>query len=298
MAEGTEQIEWIALRNIVPGENPRTVRPSRERILDYARSIAHCGLLVPLLAERRDGACHLLAGHTRLAALKELKENRSLRELAQRNGIDVDHVPVRFFNGNAQRLLLLPIIENNFHDLMNDVDLAQRVKLLLDAGTDPAMLEHFFGRTPYKRLLEVLKLPKHAQQLIKDGKLSSTTALKIAKEIPRPDALVRKLIRTSKKVDELCLNGRRKLPRVTEGVLTGKQTTMRVVNEVAALVCAQEWKCAKGTLRADDPFFTLLHGLQHGMKSAGIVEALRDGRTIEAPPKKKRGRKPKNKGTT
>jgi len=213
-----EHIVHVALPDLVLGENPRTVRPSQQRIEEYARSIAHCGILVPLIAERVNGKCQLLAGHTRVAALRYLANDRALRELAERNGVNTHQVPVRFFTGDAQRRLLLPIIENNFHDLMNEVDVATRVELLLETGTDRTVLDHFFGHARFMRFPKLLALDPEIQQWIKTGRLKPTTALKFAKEIPKPGQLLRKLRSVCGKVDDLCANGRRKVPRVTDAV--------------------------------------------------------------------------------
>ena len=286
-----EAITHVALQDLVLVENARTVRPGQDRIEAYARSIAHCGILVPLIAVRVDGHCHLLAGHTRVAALRYLATDAGLRKLASKNHVDIHHVPVRFFTGDEQRRLLLPIVENNFHDLMNEVDVANRVKLLLEIGTDRAVLDHVFGHARFIRFPQLLALDPRIQQWIKDGRLSPSTAIKFAKLITKPGALVRKLQSRLNKADELLAPGRRKLPRVTEGLLTGKQTTMRVVNTVATRLHADQW---------DSPgaqaVFTLLHGLQLGLKDEELVDALVQGRMIPEPPKKKRGRKPKPKG--
>lgn len=288
-----EHIEWIAVRDIVPGSNARSVAPSRDRVLEHARSIAHFGILVPLIAERRDGICHLLAGNTRLAALREVRDDSVLVALAQLNKVDLERVPVRFFTGDEQSKLLLPVVENNFRDLMNDVDLARRVRLMLDTGTPPAMLESFFGSAYYKRLLAVLELPLEVQQMIRDGRMKSSTALKFARDIPKPRALVRALQRASHKVDELYRNGRRRILRVTEAVVRGKHTPMRVVNEVAAKLDNIPPTRLGLTTAQTDVVCSVLHGLQHGMNADAILNALESGTHITAPPVKKRGRKPK-----
>lgn len=288
MTAAADHIVQVALHDLVLGENPRTVRPAPQRIEEYARSIAHCGILVPLIAVSVEGRCHLVAGHTRVAALHYLAADPLLCRLAAKNQVDIHHVPVRFFTGDEQRRLLLPIVENNFHDLMNEVDVANRVKLLLDIGTDRAMLDHFFGHARFIRFPQLRALEPRIQQWIKDGRLSPSTAVKFAKLIPKPSALVRKLQSRLNKADELLARGRRKLPRVTEGLLTGKQTTMRVVNAVATRLHAGKWDCPGA-----QAVFTLLHGLQLGLKGEELVDALVHGRMIPEPPKKKRGRKPK-----
>ncbi len=131
MSAPSEHIQWVPLLHIVPGTNTRTVKPRTERIADYARSIARYGVLVPLLAEQRDSTYHLHAGHTRLAALHQVRDDKHLSRLAQRNGVDLHRVPVRLVPNNNRNHLLLPMLENNLRDPLNDVDAAALVQLLV-----------------------------------------------------------------------------------------------------------------------------------------------------------------------
>ena len=184
---------------------------------------------------------------------------------------------------------MLPIIENNFHDVMNEVDVATQVRSLLDAGQEVQQLEEFFGKPKFALLLSVLALPAEVQDLIKADRIKASTAVKFAKEIPKPGQLLRNLRSVCGKVDDLCAHGRRKVPRVTDAVFTGRQTTMRVVNELAQRLHVRQW---------DGPVaqavYTLLHGLQLGLKGDELEDALVHGRSLPEPPKKKRGRKPKD----
>ena len=120
-----ESIEWVAVEEIVLGTNPRTVKPSKDRVAEYARSIALYGILVPLIADKKADGYHLQAGYTRLAAVAALKADKALTALAQLNNVDLDRVPVRIYQGDEKGRLMLPIIENNFHDVMNEVDVAE-----------------------------------------------------------------------------------------------------------------------------------------------------------------------------
>ncbi len=52
MSEQKESIEWVAIGDIVLGTNARTIKPGKERINEYARSIAMYGILVPLIADK------------------------------------------------------------------------------------------------------------------------------------------------------------------------------------------------------------------------------------------------------
>lgn len=282
----TESIEWVAVEDIVLGTNPRTVKPGKDRVAEYARSIALYGILVPLIAEKKSDGYHLQAGYTRLAALAALKADKALLALAQLNNVDVDHVPVRIYQGDEKGRLMLPIIENNFHDVMNEVDVAHQVKQLLEAGEAAKTLEDFFGKAHFTLLLSVLALPPEVQELIKADRIKASTAVKFAKEIPEPAKLLKALNKASDKVEELYKSGKRKNKRITEGVLKGKQTPMKVVNEVAAHLKTNELKGA-------DLLLNFLHGLQSGMDAQSLLEALADGREIPAPPAKKRGRKKK-----
>ncbi|TXI78604.1 MAG: hypothetical protein E6Q44_11000 [Flavobacteriales bacterium] len=286
MGAKQEAIEWVAVEEIILGQNPRTVKPSKERVQEYARSIALYGILVPLIAEKRGTGYHLQAGYTRLAALAQLKADKALTTLAQLNQVDLERVPVRIYQGDEKGRLMLPIIENNFHDVMNEVDVAQQVKALIDAGQDTKTLEDFFGRNKFTLLLSVLALPAEVQELIKSDRLKASTAVKFAKEIPEPGKLLKALNKATDKVEELYKSGKRKNKRITEGVLKGKQTPMKVVNDVAAELKNRD-------LEGGELLLNFLHGLQSGMDATSLLEALADGRTIEAPPVKKRGRKKK-----
>ena len=286
MPAKTEAIEWVALSDIVKGTNARTITPSKDRINEYARSIAMYGILVPLIAEKQKDGYHLQAGYTRLAALAQLKADKALSALAQLNGVDLDRVPVRLFTGDEKGRLMLPIIENNFHDVMNEVDVANQVKQLLDAGQDVKQLEDFFGKPKFTLLLSVLALPNEVQELIKADRIKASTAVKFAKEIPEPAKLLKALNKASDKVEQLYKSGKRKNKRITEGVLKGKQTPLKVVNDVAAHLRTNKLKGAELLLN-------FLHGLQSGMDAESILEALVNGDLIEAPPVKKRGRKRK-----
>jgi len=286
MPAKTEAIEWVAISDIVKGTNARTITPSKDRINEYARSIAMYGILVPLIAEKQKDGYHLQAGYTRLAALAQLKADKALSTLAQLNGVDLDRVPVRLYTGDEKGRLMLPIIENNFHDVMNEVDVANQVKQLLDAGQDVKQLEDFFGKPKFTLLLSVLALPNEVQELIKADRIKASTAVKFAKEIPEPAKLLKALNKASDKVEQLYKSGKRKNKRITEGVLKGKQTPLKVVNDVAAHLRTNKLKGAELLLN-------FLHGLQSGMDAESILEALVNGDMIEAPPVKKRGRKRK-----
>ena len=286
MSKKQESIEWVAVSDIVLGTNARTIKPSKDRINEYARSIAMYGILVPLIADKRGDAFHLEAGYTRMAALAQLREDKALTALANLNGVDLERVPVRIYKGDEKGRLMLPIIENNFHDVMNEVDVATQVKHLLDAGQDVKSLEDFFGKPKFTLLLSVLALPAAVQELIKSDRIKASTAVKFAKEIPEPGKLLKALNKATDKVEELYKSGKRKNKRITEGVLKGKQTPMKVVNDVAAHL-------KTNTLKGGDLLLNFLHGLQSGMDAQSLLEALADGREIPAPPVKKRGRKKK-----
>lgn len=286
MSAHKESIEWVAVADIVLGTNARTIKPSKDRINEYARSIAMYGILVPLIADKKGDAYHLQAGYTRMAALAQLKEDKALTALAKLNGVDLERVPVRIYKGDDKGRLMLPIIENNFHDVMNEVDVATQVKHLLDAGEDVKNLEDFFGKVKFTLLLSVLALPPEVQELIKADRIKASTAVKFAKEIPEPAKLLKALNKATDKVEELYKSGKRKNKRITEGVLKGKQTPMKVVNDVAAHLKTNRLKGA-------DLLLNFLHGLQSGMDAQTLLEALAEGTAIPAPPVKKRGRKKK-----
>ena len=281
-----ESIEWVAVEEVVLGSNARTVKPGKDRVAEYARSIALYGILVPLIADRKSDGYHLQAGYTRLAALAALKADKALLALAQLNNVDVDRVPVRIYQGDEKGRLMLPIIENNFHDVMNEVDVATQVKQLLEAGEEARTLEDFFGKPRFTLLLSVLALPPEVQELIKADRIKASTAVKFAKEIPEPSKLLKALNRATDKVEALYKSGKRKNKRITEGVLKGRQTPMKVVNDVAA-------ELKRTRLKGSDLLLSFLHGLQSGMDSAALLEALTNGTPIAAPPVKRRGRKKK-----
>lgn len=281
-----ESIEWVAVEEVVLGSNARTVKPGKDRVAEYARSIALYGILVPLIADRKSDGYHLQAGYTRLAALAALKADKALLALAQLNNVDVDRVPVRIYQGDEKGRLMLPIIENNFHDVMNEVDVATQVKQLLEAGEEARTLEDFFGKPRFTLLLSVLALPPEVQELIKADRIKASTAVKFAKEIPEPNKLLKALNRATDKVEALYKSGKRKNKRITEGVLKGRQTPMKVVNDVAT-------ELKRTRLKGSDLLLSFLHGLQSGMDSAALLEALTNGTPIAAPPVKRRGRKKK-----
>ncbi|MCB0780525.1 MAG: ParB N-terminal domain-containing protein [Flavobacteriales bacterium] len=286
MSTKKESIEWVTVADIVLGSNPRTVKPNKERVAEYARSIALYGILVPLIAEKKPDGYHLQAGYTRLAALEQLKGDKALSALAVMNNVDLERVPVRIYQGDEKGRLMLPIIENNFHDVMNEVDVAHQVRQLMEAGQDARSLEEFFGKPKFALLLSVLALPAEVQELIKADRIKASTAVKFAKEIPDPAKLLKALNKASDKVEELYKSGRRKNKRITEGVLKGKQTPMKVVNDVAAGL-------KRTKLEGSDLLLNFLHGLQSGMDAETLLEALAKGEEIPAPPVKKRGRKKK-----
>jgi ParB-like chromosome segregation protein Spo0J len=213
MSKRTESIEWVALGDIVLGTNARTIRPAKDRINEYARSIAMYGILVPLIAEKHADGYHLQAGYTRMAALAQLKADKALTALAQLNGVDLDRVPVRLYTGDEKGRLMLPIIENNFHDVMNEVDVATQVRSLLDAGQEVQQLEEFFGKPKFALLLSVLALPTEVQELIKADRIKASTAVKFAKEIPEPAKLLKALNKASDKVEQLYKSGKRRIAR-------------------------------------------------------------------------------------
>jgi hypothetical protein len=176
------------------------------------------------------------------------------------------------------------------------VDVATQVKALLDAGEDLKNLEDFFGKPKLTQLLSVLALPPEVQDLIKADRLKASTAVKFAKEIPEPAKLLKALNTATDKVEQLYKSGKRKNKRITEGVLKGKHTPMKVVNDAAAHLTANKLKVPNGTSGAW-LLLNFLHGMQSGMDAESILEALVNGEAIEAPPVKKRGRKKKAKET-
>ncbi len=292
----TEAIEWVAVEDIVLGRNARTVKPGKDRVNEYARSIAMYGILVPLIAEKKADGYHLQAGYTRMAALAQLKTDKALSALAALNDVDLERAPVRIYPGDAKGRLMLPIIENNFHDVMNEVDVANQVRALLDAGEELRTLEDFFGKPKLTLLLSVLALPAEVQELIKADRLKASTAVKFAKEIPEPAKLLKALNTATDKVEQLYKSGKRKNKRITEGVLKGKHTPMKVVNDAAAHLQANKLKVPNGTNGAW-LLLNFLHGMQSGMDAESILEALVNGEAIDAPPLKKRGRKKKERAT-
>ena len=72
------------------------------------------------------------------------------------------------------------------------------------------------------------------------------------------------------------------------------QTAAGVMNEVCACLHREAWTGADYAQHPADIAYTIRHWVQRGLHSADIVEVLRKGGTIEQPPLKKRGRKPKN----
>lgn len=298
MAARTESIEWVALQDIVLGVNARTIKPAKDRINEYARSIAMYGILVPLIAEKKADGYHLQAGYTRMAALAALKADKALSALAQLNGVDLERVPVRLYTGDEKGRLMLPIIENNFHDVMNEVDVATQVRSLLDAGQDVKQLEDFFGKAKFTLLLSVLALPPEVQELIKADRIKASTAVKFAKEIPEPAKLLKALNKASDKVEQLYKSGKRKNKRITEGVLKGKQTPLKVVNDVAATLKKNPPSFPAAQPEATRLLLNFLHGLQQGMDAESILEAMASGEDIQAPEVKKRGRKRKEQQPT
>lgn len=293
MSDKKESIAWVPLADIVLGTNARTIKPGKDRIQEYARSIAMYGILVPLIADRVNGKYHLHAGYTRISALQALKADPALTALAQLNSVDLERVPVRVYTGDDKGRLMLPIIENNFHDVMNDVDVANQVKQLLEAGQEARTLEDFFGKPKFTLLLSVLALPPEVQDLIKADRIKASTAVKFAKEIPEPAKLLKALNKASDKVEQLYKSGKRKNKRITEGVLKGKQTPLKVVNDAAATLKNNPPAFATAQPEAARLLLHFLHGLQQGMDAPSILEALATGQAIEAPVAKKRGRRKK-----
>lgn len=256
----------------------RTHHPAPERVADVARSIAHCGLVVPLLAERRGHTYHLHSGHLRLAALLQVNDDRSLRDLAQRNGVDVQHVPVRVCNGNKRRHLLMALVENVHREALNPVDEALQVQQLLEDDDTRASVEHCMGVHRLRQLAQVLTLPGEVQQLLKRGRVDMEVALRYAKAYPKPAQQVRALHRMLNK--EAVLH-RRTVPPPTLGLKPKYPTPMKVINALAT----QLHQAPQGF----ELLLTALHGLQKRMTADEILAALNGG-GIEAPEMKKRGR--------
>jgi len=57
MSVQKESIEWVEIADIVLGTNARTIKPSKERVNEYARSIAMYGILVPLIERVTPTTC-------------------------------------------------------------------------------------------------------------------------------------------------------------------------------------------------------------------------------------------------
>lgn len=86
---------------------------------------------------------------------------------------------------------------------------------------------------------------------------------KVRQGDPEPGKLLKSLSRATDKVEELYKSGKRKNKRITEGVLKGKQTPMKVVNDVAAHLHTN-------TLKDSELLLNFLHAMQHGMDAESI----------------------------
>lgn len=276
-------VQQIPLRALVVHEPVRSVHPSPQRTLEVARSIVHFGVLAPGIAEQHGALYHLLTGQERWSALRLVHDDRVLSLQARRNGVDIDHFPVRLFTGSPHHRLLLPLIENSCRTAMNEVDTAERLHQLLQAGADAEEVKGMLGAARFRDLLAVLELPPEVQQQLKRGTLSARVALRFARHLPKPGQLVRKLHGVARKVNALYLSEPPVRP-VKEGP-PRKRTPMRTINEAARLLheSGTTNERVQGAL-------CVLHALQKGLHGAALVQALWAGQHIEAPPKKKRGR--------
>lgn len=287
MSNNKQQVQYLKLDEITMGVNPRTTI-KKDRIKEYARSIAAYGVLIPLVVTKEGNDYHLQDGYSRIEAIKQIGEDKVLQALAKANDVDLSSLPCIVHQGDERSKLMVPIISNNLKEKLDPVDTAHQLNILISSGEDVKNLEELFGKTQFNLLLNVLALPEEVQKMIKEEKIEASTAVKWAKTIKDEKKLIKQLTKAEEKVEQLLEAGKRKNKKVTDKVITGKRvaTPIAAMRHLTPKVAAIKEPWAKQLLN-------FLNGMQAGLDPDDLFDKLLAGETIPAPPEKKRGRKAK-----
>ncbi len=145
--------------------DPNPLQPRRvfepDKLAELAQSIAHNGIVQPLVVRRADGRYQLIAGERRLRAAKlaGLKE-----------------VPVVVREVDDKNLLEITLIENIQREDLNPIETAQAFQRLgaeLFLSLEDIARHTGKDRTTITNLLRLLQLPKEIQQLVVDHKITA-----------------------------------------------------------------------------------------------------------------------------
>ncbi|CCH80388.1 hypothetical protein BN12_900012 [Nostocoides japonicum T1-X7] len=162
--------------------NPANVREQLEEIGPLAASIRTQGILQPLIVNRIRGAFLVTDGHRRLAAAK----------LAM-----VPAAPCLVTSGAGTRDVIATMCAAAMHQELTPLEQARAFERLRVEGmttADVALSTGYSSRLVRQRLL-LLNLPREAQDLLDEGKLTVTAAAELAATLgtaPKATAALRR----------------------------------------------------------------------------------------------------------
>lgn len=163
-----EELRRIPLSKL--HESPDNPRKRFGDLSDITSTIGTQGIIQPIVARRReDGALEIVAGHRRARAAKlaGLKE-----------------VPVIVRDWSRQQALVAALIENTERESLSALETARGYeRLIKEHGMTPEQAAEQVGvkRAQFFAVRSLLSLPSFTQTALEQGKLSTTSAVELAR---------------------------------------------------------------------------------------------------------------------
>jgi len=179
---GKSKFVWLKLTEINEHPEVKNVRKSvtKEDVKDLISSIKQSGVENPLKLFEYEGKYYLVSGWRRKKAVECILEENPEHELS--NGVPCiigDYDPKEVF----RQALYDNLIENIQREDVNPLDLAERVKNLLDSGIGKKELCEKLGKsiTWLNDTLRILEAEDKVKEKVRDGSITISDAKNIAK---------------------------------------------------------------------------------------------------------------------
>lgn len=196
------EVREIDIELIIPNEDQprRAFKP--EEIEELAASIKREGLLQPILVRKVGDKYQIVAGERRWRACKSL---------------GMKAIPVRFWEADDSKALILALIENLQRTDLNPIEEAYTYKSLMEHnGMTQSEVAQVVskGRSTIANALRLLELPEEAQQLLHEEKITAGHARAI---LSIPDSEGRKRLTEKLTNEQLSVRETEAIARLFSG---------------------------------------------------------------------------------